>query len=85
MAMVPSKPRAYYSTTDPNHPSNVNAYGMAVGDLTGDGKPDIAVTQSNGMVVLLNNGKGTFGTAAYYDNGLNNPSEIGIAIGQVER
>ncbi len=74
---------AYYSTTDPNHPSNVNAYGMAVGDLTGDGKPDIAVTQSNGMVVLLNNGKGTFGTAAYYDNGLNNPSEIGIAIGQV--
>ncbi len=72
-----------YSTLDPNHPSNVNAYGMAVGDLTGDGKPDIAVTQSNGMVVLLNSGSGTFGTATYYDNALNNPSEMGIAIGQV--
>jgi len=72
-----------YSTLDPNHPSNINAYGMAVGDLGTSGKPDIAVSQSNGMVVLLNNGKGTFGTATYYDNGLNNPSEIGIAIGQV--
>ena len=72
-----------YSTLDPNHPSNVNAYGMAVGDLSGDGKPDIAVTQSNGMVVLLNNGNGTFGPATYYDNGLNNQSELGIAIGDV--
>ncbi len=77
------KPGAYYSTTDPNYPNNTNAYGMAVGDLTGDGKPDIAVTQSNGMAVLLNNGNGTFGTATYYDNALNNPSEIGIAIGDV--
>ena len=77
------KTSVLYSTTDPNHPSNVNVYGMAVGDLTGDGKPDIAVSQSNGMVVLLNNGDGTFGTATYYDNGLNNNSEIGIAIGDV--
>ena len=77
------QPSVLYSTTDPNHPSNINVYGMAVGDLTGDGKPDIAVTQSNGMVVLLNNGNGTFGTATYYDNGLNNQSEIGIAIGDV--
>jgi FG-GAP-like repeat/Abnormal spindle-like microcephaly-assoc'd, ASPM-SPD-2-Hydin/FG-GAP repeat len=72
-----------YSTLDPNHPNNYNAYGMAVGDLTGDGKPDIAVTQSNGMVVLLNNGNGTFGTATYYDNGLSHQSETGIAIGDV--
>ena len=72
-----------YSTLDPNHPSNVNAYGMAVGDLGTSGKPDIAVSQSNGMVVLLNNGNGTFGTATYYDNALNNPSEMGIAIGDV--
>jgi len=77
------QPSVLYSTTDPNRPSNVNAYGMAVGDLNGDGKPDIAVTQGNGMVVLLNNGNGTFGTATYYDNGLSHQSEIGIAIGDV--
>ena len=74
---------AYYSTTDPNHPSNVNAYGMAVGELGTSGKPDIAVTQSNGVVVLLNNGNGTFGTASYYDGGIGNPSEVGVAIGQI--
>ncbi|MBZ5655114.1 MAG: FG-GAP-like repeat-containing protein [Acidobacteriia bacterium] len=72
-----------YSTIDPNHPGNTNAYGMAVGDLNGDGKPDIAVTQSNGMAVLLNNGNGTFGTATYYDNALGHQSQIGIAIGDV--
>jgi hypothetical protein len=54
---------------------------MAVGDLNGDGKPDIVVTQSNGMVVLLNKGDGTFGTATYYDNGLNNNSEIPMLQG----
>ncbi len=74
---------ALYSTIDPIHPANTNAYGMAVGDLNGDGKPDIAVTQSNGMVVLLNNGNGTFGTAAYYDNGASHQSFLGIAIGDV--
>jgi FG-GAP-like repeat/Abnormal spindle-like microcephaly-assoc'd, ASPM-SPD-2-Hydin/FG-GAP repeat len=74
-----------YSTIDPNHPGNTNIYGMAVGDLNGDGKPDIAVTQSNGMVVLLNNGNGTFGAAAYYDNALSHQSEIGIAIGDVNK
>ena len=74
-----------YSTIDPNHPGNTNAYGMAVGDLNGDGKPDIAVTQSNGVIVLLNNGNGTFGTATYYDNALGHASEIGIAIGDVNK
>lgn len=71
-----------YSTVDPNHPSDYNVIGMAVGDLNGDGKPDIAVTESNGMAVLLNNGNGKFGTATYYDNGVTG-SEIGIAIGDV--
>jgi len=74
-----------YSTIDPNHPNNINVYGMAVGDLNGDGKPDIAVTQSSGMAVLLNNGYGTFGTATYYDANLccGDSSEVGIAIGDV--
>jgi len=72
-----------YSTLDPNHPNNNIARGLAVGDLNGDGKPDIAVTESAGMAVLLNNGNGTFGTATYYDSGLSLSSQIGIAIGDV--
>ena len=36
-----------YSTVDPNHTNEYNVHGMAVGDLTGDGKPDIAVTENN--------------------------------------
>jgi hypothetical protein len=57
---------------------------VAVGDLNGDGKLDIAVAISLGISVLLNNGSGTFGAAVYY------PANIagaftgdGIAIGDV--
>ena len=74
-----------YSTVDPNHPNNYIAVGMAVGDLNGDGKLDIAVTESNGMAVLLNNGNGTFGTATYYASGINSQSQMGIAIGDVNK
>ena len=75
-----------YSTIDPNHTNQSNAYGMAVGDLNGDSKPDIAVTQGNGIVVLLNNGNGTFGTATYYDSAVTGlTTEIGIAIGDVNK
>ncbi len=70
-----------YSTVDPNHTNNYTALGMAVGDLNGDGKLDIAVTESSGMAVLLNNGNGTFGTATYYDSGIAPfASDLGIAI-----
>ena len=73
-----------YSTVDPNHPLEYNVYGMAVGDLNGDGKADIAVTEGNGIAVLLNNGNGTFGTAAYYDSGVVGlTTQTGIAIGDV--
>ena len=74
-----------YSSLDPNHSNEYNAYGMAVGELGTSGKPDIAVTQSGGMVVLLNNGDGTFGTATYYDAGLccGDSAELGLAIGDV--
>ena len=72
-----------YSTVDPNHPNNYTASGMAVGDLNGDGKLDIAVTENNGMAVLLNNGNGTFGTATYYASGINSQSQMGIAIGDL--
>ncbi|MFI5114570.1 MAG: FG-GAP-like repeat-containing protein [Terriglobales bacterium] len=75
-----------YSTVDPNHPNNYTAPGMAVGDLNGDGKLDIAVSESSGMAVLLNNGNGTFGTATYYDSGIY-PFQTyqGIAIGDLNK
>jgi hypothetical protein len=73
-----------YSAYDPNHANEYNVYGMAVGDLNGDGKPDIAVTEGNGIAVLLNNGNGTFGAPTYYDSGVAGlTTEIGIAIGDV--
>ena len=73
-----------YSTVDPNHTNNYIAQGMAVGDLNGDGKLDIAVTESAGMAVLLNNGNGTFGTATYYASDIAPfQSQMGIAIGDV--
>ena len=73
-----------YSTVDPNHPNDYTAYGLAVGDLNGDGKMDIAVTETSGMAVLLNNGNGTFGTATYYDSGIAPfESQMGIALGDV--
>ena len=80
------QPAVGYSTVDPNHPNNYTAPGMAVGDLNGDGKLDIAVTESSGMAVLLNNGNGTFGTATYYDSGIAPfQSQKGIAIGDVNK
>jgi hypothetical protein len=72
-----------YSTVDPNNPSDYNVVGLAVGELGTSGKPDIAVTENNGMAVLLNNGNGTFGTATYYDSGTGQGAEPGLAIGQV--
>ena len=39
---------------------------VAVGDLNGDGKPDLAMTVGNGVSVLLGNGDGTFQPFAKY-------------------
>lgn len=44
-------------------------YSVAVGDLNGDGKPDIVAANGSGVSVLLGNGDGTFQAAAKYESG----------------
>ena len=39
---------------------------LAVADLNGDGKPDLAFPVNNGVSILLNAGSGSFGAATYY-------------------
>jgi hypothetical protein len=57
---------------------------LAVADLNGDGKPDLALVSVLGVSVLLNSGTGTFGAAAYYPSGIAGafPGD-GIAVGDV--
>jgi Bacterial Ig-like domain (group 3)/FG-GAP-like repeat/FG-GAP repeat len=40
-----------------------DAFSVAVGDVNGDGKPDLVVANYNSIAVLLGNGDGTFQTA----------------------
>ncbi len=60
------------------------ALDLAIGDLNGDTKPDIAVANSGvpgdpgSVSVLFNNGSGVFGTATLY-GGLQGPTSVAIA------
>ena len=56
------------SHTETTLPSGAAPDGIAVGDLNGDGKPDLAVSDagSNQVSVLLNGGTGTFSGHAEY-------------------
>ncbi len=65
-----------------------NCGSVAVGDLNGDGKPDLALqsngTTGGGMTILLNTGNGTFGTPTYYPVAISGVyAGAGIAIGDV--
>ncbi|HZR59235.1 MAG TPA: FG-GAP-like repeat-containing protein [Terriglobales bacterium] len=65
-----------------------NCESLAVGDLNGDGKPDLAFesndTTGGGISILLNTGAGTFGTGTYYPVGIAGVfAGGGIAIGDV--
>jgi hypothetical protein len=53
--------------------------GVAVRDLNGDGKPDLAIANggSDNVSVLLGNGDGTFGARTDYPTGLN-PRSVAI-------
>ena len=57
-------------------------YSVAIGDLNGDGKPDLAVVNevSNTVSVLLGNGDGTFRTKTDYGTGSN---PVSVAIGDL--
>jgi predicted lipoprotein with Yx(FWY)xxD motif len=64
-------PRSFDTGSTPNS--------VAIGDLNGDGKPDLAIANqsSNTVSVLLGNGGGTFGARTDYGTGTN-PTSVAI-------
>lgn len=60
--------------------ANTNAFGVKLGDLNGDGRPDIAVNRlsSNLLVTLMNNTTGGFNAPVTYVTG-NDPQSLVIA------
>lgn len=55
----------------------VLAFSVAIGDLNGDGHPDLAVSnQQGGVGVLLGNGDGTFQDAVPYNSGAGDNSVV---------
>ncbi|MFN0245465.1 MAG: FG-GAP repeat domain-containing protein [Kofleriaceae bacterium] len=52
---------------------------LAVGDLSGDGRPELVVTHDNSINVLLNTGTGTFGTLVAYQTPSGAPHGVAIA------
>ena len=56
-------------------------YSVAIGDLNGDGRPDLAVansTASNNVGVLLGQSGGTFAPAVTYSSGGIEPASVAI-------
>jgi hypothetical protein len=74
-----------------NYPAGASPVSVAMADLNGDGKADLAVASGTGVSVLLNNGNGTFGAPTSYGSGtnpfsvaagdLNGDGKIDLAVG----
>ena len=64
----------------PLGPDEGRAEGVAIGDITGDGNADIAVSRpiANGVTVLAGDGSGAFGGAALYPVSVG-PSPVALA------
>jgi Ca2+-binding RTX toxin-like protein len=80
---LPSLPNVSFSNA-PNSPFKAGSdpFSVAVGDLNGDGLPDLAVANSNSenVSVLLGDGTGRFGTATNFNVG---SGSISVAIGDL--
>jgi FG-GAP-like repeat len=63
-----------------NYPAGTSPIAVALGDLNGDGKPDIAVASGASVSVLLNGASGTFGAPSSYGAGTRPAS---VAIGDL--
>jgi hypothetical protein len=64
----PAVPSEKYYLYDPyTHPAY--SVGISLGDFNGDGKIDLAVTNSLGVGILLGNGDGTFQAPVFYGTG----------------
>ncbi len=78
-----------------NYPAGASPVSVALADLNGDGKAELAVASGTGVSVLLNNGNGSFGAPAGYGSGtnpfsvaagdLNGDGKIDLAVGGTDR